>query len=192
MAIRSKLEREQGDAETAAQSALLGQSLTGYSGRHTDISEGPIVAERLEMPSPVENADMAAPRMRDRAPEPVRERVPFGEAEMTLAVPPQPGYRLYWFNDTPGRIQRAKLAGYEHVIDPETGDPVQQIVGKGETGRGQNAYLMRIPLKWYSEDMARQQAELDRRLSDIKQGRKGSDVTVESGYVPSQGIHISR
>jgi len=117
------------------------------------------------------------------------DRQPFGSQEQQLAHPPIPGFRLYWFNDTPGRIGRAKKAGYEHVLDQDTGEPLHRNVGKGERGGGQNAYLMKIPQQWYWEDMAAAQAQRERTLRDIKEGRHGANVG-QNQYVPKQGIHI--
>lgn len=118
----------------------------------------------------------------------VVDRKPFGAAEQQLAYPPIAGYRLYWFNDTPGRIARALSAGYEHVADHD-GSPVRRNVGRGENGGGMTGYLMKIPIEWYYEDMASAQEQLARRLSDIKEGRHGA-VQGQNQYVPAQGIKI--
>ena len=116
-------------------------------------------------------------------------RQPFGMHEQNLAWPPIPGYRLYWFNDLPGRIARAKRAGYEHVISDDTGEPVARNVGKQDGGSGMNAYLMRIPEEWYREDMANAQESRERILREIKEGRYG-DKPGQNQYVPGQGINI--
>ena len=115
------------------------------------------------------------------------DRQPFGAAEQQLAYPPIDGFRLYWFNDVPGRVERAKLAGYEHV--QENGQPVARNVGRGEGGGGIKAYLMKIPLEWYEEDSRAAQSLRDDNLRAIKEGRYGA-ATGQNQYVPSSGIKI--
>lgn len=109
------------------------------------------------------------------------ERVPFGAFEQVLAYPQRPGYRRYWANDTPGRIQRFKSAGYGHVIDDVSGEPVSRITDVAN-GRGRASYLMETPMRWYQQDMGKQAAALQRRLDDIRNGKAGQDVTVENSY----------
>lgn len=118
-----------------------------------------------------------------------RERQPFGTQEQQLAFPPIPGFRLYWFNETPGRIARAKRAGYDHVLDEETGEPIRRVVDRGEQGRGLNAYLMKIPREWYDADMQAAQEARERTLRDIKDGRHGANPG-QNQYVPASGIRI--
>ncbi len=49
-----------------------------------------------------------------------RKRVPMSTPVQKLEVPDIPGYHLHWFRDwEPGRIERAKRAGYEFVMDSE-------------------------------------------------------------------------
>jgi hypothetical protein len=117
-----------------------------------------------------------------------RERVPFGAMEQTLAHPPIPGFRLYWANNTPGRVARFKQAGYEHVLDEE-GKPISRCVDVRGGGGGIDAYLMKIPLQWYYEDMSAQQDLRDRTMQDIKDGRMGEKLG-KNQYVPRQGITI--
>lgn len=117
------------------------------------------------------------------------ERVPFGVQEQVLAYPARPGYRNYWANDIPGRIQRFKRAGYAHVLDPDTGEPVSRITDKAD-GRGRASYLMETPIGWYQDDMARQAAALADKLADIRQGRAGPGAG-ENRYIPKQGISIT-
>lgn len=188
MALRSKLAGEAADNAEATQAALHGRSLTGLSGRHSD---APIMGDLIQPPSPMAEDTSLAPRLREREPEPVRERVPFGTVEQTLAYPNRPGYRRYWFNDTPGRINRAKQAGYSHVIDPDTGNPVARITGQTEKGDGQNSFLMEIPMEWYQEDMERQAQERERALNDIRNGRAGQGAD-DNRYIPQSrgGIKI--
>lgn len=115
-------------------------------------------------------------------------RKPFGGVTQRLAYPQRPNYHRHWFNDVPGRIQRAEEAGYEHVLDNE-GKKVSAIVGTAEGGGALHAYLMEIPQEWYDQDMAAQQAEIDKTEEAMKsgtfQGKEG-----DGRYVPKQGISI--
>ena len=206
MAIRDILAQETDDNRRAAEAAAQGRSLTGLSGRHTDIESRfatgdtlfggkaaePIAAERVERPkvqsAPIGDRD-DDPMLRERRAAPTVERQPFGAQEQVLAYPPRAEYRRYWFNDIPGRIQRALKAGYAHVRDPETGENIARITDRTE-GRGRSSYLMEIPVEWYQQDMARQAAELDRRLHDIKTGKAGPGSD-DNRYIPQQGISIT-
>lgn len=126
-----------------------------------------IVQEEQGVAAGVPAGPAAAPVARRRRP---ADRKPFGSHEQQLTYPPIPGFHLYWFNDTPGRIGRALAAGYEHV--QEVGKNVSRNVGRGEGSQnGLTAFLMKIPQEWYDEDMEAQQDELETRLRDIRAGR---------------------
>jgi hypothetical protein len=81
-----------------------------------------------------------------------RVRVPFGTKQQRLDNTPIPGFQCYWVNDIPGRVERAKRAGYEHVTD-EDGSPVKEVVGVSPTGGPLHAYRMKLPIEFYQEDM---------------------------------------
>lgn len=214
MAVRDFLASEVADNRSAADAAAQGRSLTGMSGRHSDIESrvaGPGdrmfggEAPQQSQPSPVVGERVAKPQMqnlggisdlidndpvfRERS-APLLERKPFGNQEQVLAYPNRAGFRRYWFNDIPGRLQRAKDAGYAHVLDEHDGKPVARITDKAD-GRGRASYLMEIPIEWYQQDMARQAADLDRRLHDIRNGAAGPGAE-DNRYVPKQGISITR
>ena len=189
MSLRDMLQNETADGRNAADAAAQGVSLTGLSGRQQTIGET-VFGARAEQASPGvgdEGSAIAPNRARQRAGT-VRERVPFGGAELRLAWAKRPGYRRYWFNDTFGRIGRAKSAGYEHVLHPETGAPVSTAVGTDRSGAGMMAYLMEVPEQWYWEDMAVQQGDLEKRLADIRAGRSGPGAEDSTRYVPQRGI----
>lgn len=214
MALRDTLASEVADNKNAAAAAAQGRSLTGMSGRHTDIdsrvSAGgermfggevlqppqapPVVGERVAKPQMQNIGGLAGlldndPVFRERS-APLLERKPFGNQEQVLAYPNREGYRRYWFNDIPGRVQRARDAGYAHVLDDQDGKPVSRITDKAD-GRGRASYLMEIPMKWYQQDMARQDAELERRLHDIRNGAAGPGAE-DNRYVPKEGISVKR
>lgn len=112
-------------------------------------------------------------------------RTPFGTRELKLDVEPIPGYVQRWFNDTPGRIERAKRAGYEHVLEREGRDdePKSRSVGTSEGGGGIRAYLMKIPEEFYNADFAAKMGALDTLDAEVMRGKHN----VESGdgtYVP--------
>lgn len=200
--LRDLLAEETADNATAANAAAMGRSMTGFSGRHTEIPRDamfgnvadaapPIAGERIT-PEDAALPDFAMDPllMANRGEMSDRERQPFGAQEQVLAAPVRPGYRRYWFSDIPGRIDRAKRAGYAHVIEPATGTPWCRVTDRAD-GRGRSSYLMETPLRWYQADMAKNAAELDRTLRDIREGRAGPG-SGDNRYIPQQGIRITR
>lgn len=111
----------------------------------------------------VDNAGAAAPRGR-------RKRKPFGNQDQKLAYPNRDGYHRHWFNDVPGRLQRAQEAGYEPVNGPD-GKPVSMVVGVGRGGAALTAYLHEIPLEYYEEDMAANDSVVHEKLGQIASGK---------------------
>jgi hypothetical protein len=108
-------------------------------------------------------------------------RKPFGSMNLKLAYPDRVGFHRHWFNETPGRIQRAQEAGYEHVTTD--GKPVSKVVGTAEGGGALTAFLMEIPEEWYTEDMAAQQREIDEKEKSIKERQMdGNAADRESLY----------
>ena len=97
-----------------------------------------------------------------------------------------PGYHLYIFNDTPGRITAATDNGYEFVHPEEVGgtttnvvsrntdlgDKVRFLVGSND-GEPMYAYLMKIKQEWWEED----QADLAKRNKQIEQSIRGGKLT---------------
>lgn len=193
MALRDRLASEAGDAERATHAALHGHSMTGLSGRHSEMNDQVFGTRVGEVPVSDVPHDERGPAMSDTrnrvAMADRGARVPFGAAETRLAYATRPGYRRYWFNDIRGRLQRAERAGYAKVVDDETGQPVSAIVGKEEAGRELRAYLYEIPEQWYFEDMGVQQDALAARLAEIRNGSSGPGAE-DNRYVPQQGIKI--
>ena len=123
-----------------------------------------------------------------------KTRKPFGSLDQKLAWPPLAGFHLYWFNDEPGRIDRAKAAGYEHVTDDD-GKHVRRIVGVARDHTALEAYLMKLPLEWYQEDMAAEQKRVDEiddsiRRGDIEGKALTKSDTSQKFYVGKQGISM--
>lgn len=208
MALRDQIQNERADAERARAAAATGASQTGFGNRHMDMGDpnaifgrqvgpDPVMGERLPQmqvqrlgePDKLDAAIAADPILRERRLMPAN-REPFGATEQQLAWPVRPNFRRYWFADNPGRVARAKRAGYTHVIDPDTGQPLSRVTDRVE-GRGRSSYLMEIPIEWYQADMSRQAAELARRLDDIRTGTAGPGAD-DNRYVPQQGISMSR
>ena len=187
---------ETADATRAAGAAAAGQSLTGLSGRLAERGRGlpePIFGERVRLPvnpdSPRagEGVGEAAPPgrwLRDG-----RERVPFGNGRQQLAWPKEPGFRHYWFNDVPGRIEDARRAGYDHIRDPITQEPVA-IVTDRTVGGGRKSYLMKCPIEFYVEDMSLREEADARMLDEIREGQSGPGAK-DKRYIPQQGISVS-
>lgn len=114
-------------------------------------------------------------------------RVPFGAQTQKLYYPPREGFHRHWFNDTPGRIQRATQAGYAHV--QENGAPVSRPVGVREGGGAMIGFLMEIPEEWFQEDQALHQARVDEIDQAIGAGNLEPDRR-QQGYIPQTGISI--
>jgi hypothetical protein len=205
MALRDILAGEDKDQRSAADAAAHGRSITGFSGRHTDVDDrftnsrealfgarsSDSAPPQPEPPGPVTSVNdpiipWDAPGLRRQGN--TFERKPFGDAEQQLSYPPRPGYRRYWANDRPGRIKRFIQAGYAHVTDPETGENIVRTTDVID-GRGQQSYLMEQPIEWYQADMAQNARRLAERLDDIRNGRAGPGSD-DSRYIPKQGITI--
>ena len=104
----------------------------------------------------------------------------------------------HWFNDDPGRLDRAKAGGYSFV-DPKYAQSLGQGVlhGDGKDAESnarvsvvvsrsdpiQRAYLMEISEKFYKEDQAAKEAELV-KIDDAVAlgGKRASDL--EEAYRP--------
>lgn len=172
------LREENHDAEAAALAAAAGRSMTGFSGHHSDLNT-PIAGERTQSLRP----GGAAPLPPDAG---ARKRVPFGLQAPSMTRADRPGFFRHWFNDSRDRIEKAQLGGYTHVMNAK-GEPISAISGRDETGRGQKSYLMEIPIEWYREDLAAQDAALEDRLAEIRHGRSGPGAS-DNRYVPKQGI----
>lgn len=132
-------------------------------------------------------------------------RVPFGgvRLKMQLSKEDMKGFKArkvitHWFNDNPGRIERALGGGYkfvnpEHATslgqgalhmdgkDPESAARVSIVVNRSDPIT--RAYLMEISEKFYREDQATKEkvnAKVDEALA--LGGERGSDI--ENEYRP--------
>lgn len=82
----------------------------------------------------------------------IREtRKPLGAFTQKLAYAKRPGYYRHWFNDSPGRVEEARQAGWSHVQGSDR-KPVARHVGSGRDDKGLSAFLMEIPDIIHRED----------------------------------------
>ena len=97
------------------------------------------------------------------------KRTPVSGGRDILAVRDQdPNYVYRWVNDTDGRLEKFKAAGYEAVTaDVEVGtksvdrnSKLGSVITKSVGGK-LTAVLMRIPKEWYVEDQKAKQNQLD-------------------------------
>lgn len=130
---------------------------------------------------------------RDKAQVRTRQRGVFNGTNQRLEVKTKiDGHELRWFNEYPGRLQRAEAAGWEFVGNAEVsmaesnkvvernsdvGDKIRAIVGVTDNNEPLYAYLMKIRKEWFDEDQ--QDA-----LSKITESEKG--------MVRNQGMNADR
>ena len=117
---------------------------------------------------------------------PRKKRVPFGVPKQHFTAPDNDGYHYRVFNSEwakePGRVERAKLAGYELV----NREGARSVVGTNEDGSPITGMLMRIPQELYDEDQKLKEVELDKVDEQIY----GGDFASKPGdkrYMPSDG-----
>lgn len=144
------------------------------------------IAEESAEPTEANVLDAETERLEKRK----RVRKPFGSHVQKLAYPERDGYHNHWFNDSPGRIQRAKEAGYENVKE-NGGEPVRRVVGVQEGGGPLYAFLMEIPKEWWEADLAEAQRRVDEMDKAIHEGKVAYEND-RTRYIPTQGINIRR
>jgi len=112
-----------------------------------------------------------------------KERVPFGVPTKRFNCPENDGFHYRVFNDQwkkePGRIQRAKMAGYEMVDNPVSGI----TVSTNEDGSEVKGVLMRIPKELYDKDQAVKARKLDEIDKQIHRGKFDKNLTNTYGDV---------
>ena len=114
-------------------------------------------------------------------------RVPFGVPTQRFSISEEDKkkYHYHVFNDNwkkePGRIQRAKAAGYELVEHDRSG----ATAGTNEDGSEIKGVLMRQPKEIYDADQALKQKEIDKVDEQIHQGKFKTEGPT---YFPGGGI----
>ena len=115
------------------------------------------------------------------------DRIPFGTPTRRFIIPEedQKQFHYHIFNDNwrkePGRIERAKMAGYELVEHDRSGDNA----GTNDDGSEIRQVLMRIPKEMYEADQAAKNKEMDKVDEQITRGKF---KTGENTYLPSGEI----
>lgn len=105
----------------------------------------------------------------------LRAKQPFGAFDKKLDLAPIKGYKQHWFNDKPGRVERALSAGWTHVLD-ENGKPKTMIVDSG----GLRAYALKIPEEFWLEDVKRSEAKAQAQLAAVKKKPSQSGQPIQA------------
>ncbi len=125
------------------------------------------------------------------------ERKPLGSPEQRLSARVPSGMTGRWVNDVPGRIPRAREAGYEFISSD--GEVVtnrdggrSEIVGTGRDGGAMKAFLMAIPTTFYEQDQAAKMSKIKQTEDAILRGEPQQAAPQDTGsfYTPSEGINI--
>ena len=104
-------------------------------------------------------------------------RIPVSQRNVLTVKGKDPNYVYRIVNDQDDRITQFKDAGYE-IVQKETVEVGDKRASSGSSmgsiatmavGRGQKAYLMRIPREFYVEDQALKQRTVDAQEASIKE-----------------------
>jgi len=124
-----------------------------------------------------------------------RKRTPLGHQDQKLARVASKGMVGRWINDVGNRIALALQGDWTHVMESTGPDgeekPVSMVVGTREDGGPLTAYYMEIPDKFYREDQAEKQKQVDVIDDAIRHGNIEGEVGKDGRYVPKGGIRIS-
>lgn len=122
-----------------------------------------------------------------------RQRVPLSEYGTKRLQEPEgldkKKYEYRWINDSPGRIEAAKAAGYTPVETTEKtpqGDVASDHSVVSDRSTGQRAVFMKIPRELYDEDqqaLEQRNAEVDKAISRQEFDGKSIDEV----YTPKGG-----
>jgi len=142
-----------------------------------------------------EQKDAASKRMTERheakkeAGTKDRIRIPIGLNNDITAVRDTPdGFKDHWVNDNPGRLEKLKLAGYEHVESAQVGDVGvdgshnEEGVVSRDMGKGVTAYLMRQRREYFDEDQAAKQARIDETVQSLRRDKVKSTESTDGSY----------
>ena len=109
----------------------------------------------------------------------------------------------YWFNDDPGRIERAQAGGYDFVSpeharslgqgalhadgdDPESGARVSLVVSRGDPIV--RSYLMEIDKEFYEEDQVAKEGR-NAAIDEALKGGNAGGADIENKY--GEGVTYS-
>ena len=118
-----------------------------------------------------------------------RIRTPLGAKRDILSVQnPEEGYVYRIVNDTPGRINRFKEAGYELVEDAQLGtshvdgNQASQGVVSKDVGKGVTAVVMRQREEFYKEDQAEKQRKVDELENSMRKKKVNPNESTDGTY----------
>ena len=146
---------------------------------------------------------MTTVRPRDDRAQDRQARIPVDSPQLHLDTPVREGFRRYWFNDVPGRIQSALKGGYDFVTEDtllgdnpnsnitETdpgGTRVSRVVGTNTDNSARVAYLMEIPEEWYNEDQEKLLSHQKEVMEQIKTGKVTGDEKEDTSNRYGSGI----
>lgn len=118
-----------------------------------------------------------------------KKRIPLGQHVAQLGYPPRPGFHRRWVSELPGRVDRALAAGWSHVKDPRSKQPVRLVVDKSLGERGRNGFLMEIPQALYDEDQEVKSRSLDEVDEHIYKGtfnQEDNDKRYNPTFAPNK------
>jgi len=113
-----------------------------------------------------------------------KQRTPLSEQKRLMSFDKEDGFTYRLVNDTFDRIPKFECAGWTIVdkdgseINPDAriqDSTWKQRARSQPVGAGKIGYMMRIPTKWYDEDIARQQRLIDERESSFKSMKRIRD-----------------
>lgn len=127
-----------------------------------------------------------------------KKRISLGGMRQKLSAKERKGYKRYWFNDAPGRLQEAIDSGYEYVTDPkitigdpglEIGDSIDSRISKVvDRENGMRAYLMELEEELWQEDRNKAESQLAETEKALSQGEDTYGQPGRDGrYIPSGG-----
>lgn len=129
------------------------------------------------------------------------ERVPLHKQNTLTLLNPDKNFAYRWVNDTYGRIEAFKCAGWEIVegdiqhtysgkgreIETQRGSQIWRTVNKKHDAPSKEAVLMRIPIEIFNEDQANKMEKID---ADEK--RIDPDGVVRKAQLMGSHVNIRR
>jgi len=121
-------------------------------------------------------------------------RKPMTGLEARLHFDAPEGFKAYWFNDSPGRIQRAIEAGWRFAVKDSNGVIREEDEREGAVfvehadtntrGESVRAYAMLMPTDLYKQDFDAKQKRLDVQMEAIKDGSNSKMNRGDNSYLP--------
>ena len=132
-----------------------------------------------------------------------KQRISLGGMRQKLSAKERKGFKRYWFNDTPGRLQEAIDAAYEFVTDQkvaigdpdlDVGDSVDSRISKVvDRETGMRAYLMEIEEELWQDDRDKAAKEFEKTEKALQLGADHyGQPGLDGRYIPGGGTKISQ